>query len=185
MVGLNISYAMELVKIPLIVGVMLLTGILLIIKVVEMLFPKRKYLDILNCLFLAILLGLCIGEIVNVTILNLVLLDHIVITMIAASASICQILMESKNEHRYKQDISKELIPPKQEDVEQVLKKETKKQVSTGAKTKITQIQEASQEKETQGEIPKKDADDIEMPSPEVVANIMLNLNQGFNREPW
>lgn len=149
-----------------------------------MLFPKRKYWSILNCLFLAILLGLCIGEIVDVTIFNLVLLDNIVIAIIAAGASIYQIIMESKNEHKHKQDISKERIPQKQEDVEQVLKKETKKQVSTGAEPKTMQIQEVSQDKQIQGEIPKKDADDIEMPSPEVVANIMRNLNEGFYREP-
>lgn len=184
MVGLNISYAMEPSKIPFIVGVTLLAVILLIMEVVKMLFPKRKHWGILNCLFLAILLGLCIGEIVDVTILKLVLLDNIVIAIIAAGASIYQIIMESKNEHKHKQDISKERIPQKQEDVEQVLKKETKKQVSTGAEPKTMQIQEVSQDKQIQGEIPKKDADDIEMPSPEVVANIMRNLNEGFYREP-
>lgn len=185
MVGLNISCTMEFSAIPFIVVVTLLAGILLIIEVVKMLFPKRKYWGILNCLFLAILLGLCIGEIVDVTILKLVLLDNFVIAIIAAGASIYQIIMESKNEHKHKQDISKERIPQKQEDVEQVPKKETEKQVSTGAEQKTMQIQKVSQDKQIQGEIPKKHADDIKEPSPEVVANIMRNLNEGFNRDPW
>ncbi|MGN1327164.1 MAG: hypothetical protein ACI4VQ_03720, partial [Clostridia bacterium] len=148
------------------IGVAILVVLLLALEVLRKNFPERKYWSIFNCLLLAILLGVCIGEICNATVLKVLLLDTIVIALITVGVSIYQNIMERKDDLEYQNEEKPEVIE------EDTASSEEKPAVVR----QIPGHNEAPEEEQPEQPEPQQD---FEMPSPEVVANLVRNLSTG------
>lgn len=154
--GFNLSFIMEIAEVSFVIGVASLAVFLLVLEVLRKVFPKRKYWSIFNCLLLAILLGICAGEIYHATVFKVIVLDTIIIALITAGVSIYQNVMERKDDLEYEK-----------EEGQEAAKEKPKKVAEIRAHNEGSEGQQTEKSKEQQ---------DFDMPSPEVIANLVRNL---------